>query len=128
MAAFMYTPENLAQIERSVSPERLAPYLSSAGGSLELAVRLYKQNPLLSEGLYGILQGLEVALRNAMHMELAAGLGSTSWWTVGVLAQDQQHMLQKTQAALAREGKPLDAGRVVAELSFGFWSGLFGPR
>lgn len=27
-----------------------------------------------------------------------------------------------------REGKPLDAGRVVAELSFGFWTGLFGPK
>jgi hypothetical protein len=37
-------------------------------------------------------------------------------------------MLHKAEDALRRERKPLDAGRVVAELSFGFWTSLFGPR
>ncbi len=127
MAAFIYTPENLDLIRQSVSSERLAPYLADAGGDLEAAVRLYEQNTLLSEGLYGVLQGLEIALRNGIHAELAAGFGSPSWWTVAMLAPDQQNMLRKAQDALARENKPLDAGRVVAELSFGFWTGLFGP-
>lgn len=124
LAAFDYTSENLAQIEQSLSLEKLAP----GGGSLEMAVRLYEQNTLLSEGLYGILQGLEIALRNAMHLELTTGLGSSSWWTVVTLEPDQQRMLHKAQDALVCEGKPLDADRVVAELSFGFWTGLFAPK
>ena len=37
-------------------------------------------------------------------------------------------MLQKAQNTLNREGKPLDAGRIVAELSFGFWTGLTGSK
>lgn len=126
MKAFLYTPQNLAQIEQSVSSERLAPYLADASGSLNIAVKLYEQNTLLSESLYGVLQGLEVALRNGMHTELAAGFRNSSWWMVANLGPDQQDMLVKAQHALTREGKPLDAGRVVAELSFGFWTSLFG--
>jgi len=37
-------------------------------------------------------------------------------------------MLQSAQESLRREGKPLDPSRIVAELSFGFWTGLTGPR
>ena len=37
-------------------------------------------------------------------------------------------MLRKAKEILTKEGKPLDAGRVVAELSFGFWTGLTGPK
>jgi hypothetical protein len=37
-------------------------------------------------------------------------------------------MLRKAKDALKREGKPPDAGRVVAELSFGFWTGLMGTK
>jgi hypothetical protein len=37
-------------------------------------------------------------------------------------------MLQSAQESLKRVGKPLEASRIVAELSFGFWTGLTGPR
>jgi hypothetical protein len=44
------------------------------------------------------------------------------------LEPEQTAMLRKAKDALQREGKPLDAGRVVAELNFGFWTGLIGPK
>jgi hypothetical protein len=44
------------------------------------------------------------------------------------LGPEQGAMLRKAKDTLTKEGKPLDAGRVVAELSFGFWTGLTGPK
>lgn len=63
-----------------------------------------------------------------MHAELAAGVGVQSWWTVAALGVEQAKMLRNAQDTLIRGGKALDPGRVVAELSFGFWTGLFGPK
>ena len=37
-------------------------------------------------------------------------------------------MLRRAKDLLQRDGKPLDASRVAAELSFGFWTGLLGPK
>jgi hypothetical protein len=128
MPRFEYTPENLTALERTLSPARLSPYLAATGNHPENAIRLYEQNTLLSESLYGVLQGLEIALRNSVHERLSSVTGSETWWARLPLAPDQLAMLQKAEDALRREGKPLDAGRIVAELSFGFWTSLFGPR
>jgi hypothetical protein len=61
MPAFDYSTTNLSELERTLSTARLQPYRATMDGNLELAVRLYEQNTLLAESLYGILQGLEVA-------------------------------------------------------------------
>lgn len=128
MPAFEYSAPNLNEIERMLSADRLRPYQVSVGGNTELAVRLYEQNNLLAESLYGVLQGLEVSLRNTMHAQLAADFGRPEWFDILKLEPEQVAMLRKAKDSLAREGKPLDAGRIVAELSFGFWTGLTGPR
>jgi len=67
MATFDYTPTNLAELEVLLSSDRLQPYRKSVGGDSERAIQLYEQNTLLAESLYGILQGLEIALRNSIH-------------------------------------------------------------
>jgi hypothetical protein len=128
MPGFEYTPTNLTELERTLSRDRLAPYLAYVGGNQERAVRLYEQNTALAEALYGILQGLEIALRNAIHEQMTLGLGVEAWWTVVTLGPEQQSMIRKAEDALRREGKPPDAGRVIAELSFGFWTGITGPK
>ena len=128
MPAFDYSPENLSEIERTLSSDRLRPYQANVGGNSELAIRLYEQNTLLSESLYGVLQGLEVAFRNTVHTQLASDYGRAEWYDSLNLEPEQAGMLRKAKEILAKEGKPLDAGRVVAELSFGFWTGLTGPK
>ncbi len=128
MPAFEYSTTNLTEIQRTLSSDRLRPYHHSVGGNLELAVRLYEQNTLLSESLYGILQGLEVAFRNTTHSQLAADYGRAEWYDVLKLEPEQRAMLRNAKETLKKEGKALDAGRVVAELSFGFWTGLTGPK
>lgn len=128
MTTFDYTPTNLAELEIRLSSDRLQPYQKSVGGDNERAIRLYEQNTLLAESLYGILQGLEIALRNSIHVQLSAGFGRPDWWNVVQLKPEQAMMLRSAEESLQRAGKPLEASRIVAELSFGFWTGLTGPR
>jgi abortive infection bacteriophage resistance protein len=128
MSTFVYSPLDLIELERTLSKERLLPYLQSTRRDAALAMQLYAQNTLLAESLYGILQGLEIALRNVIHGQLTIGFGAVSWWNVLNMEQAQASMVQKAKDALIQARKPLDAGRVVAELSFGFWTGLTGPK
>ncbi len=120
MANFDYSRENLGELERTLSADRLAPYRDVTQGDLERAIRLYEQNVALSESLYGILQGLEVALRNSIHLRLAADLQTLSWYDLLHLQPEQAAMLRRAKQSLEREGKPLEPGRLVAELAFGF--------
>jgi hypothetical protein len=128
MSAFEYSPVNLSEIERTLSADRLRPYRESVGGDDEAAIRLYEQNTLLAESLYSVLQGLEIPLRNTIHAQLASDYGRAEWYDTLKLEPEQSAMLRKAKDSLVKEGKLLDAGRVVAELSFGFWTGLTGPK
>jgi hypothetical protein len=67
------------------------------GGDTELAIRLYEQNTLLAESLYGVLQGLEVSLRNRIHAQLAAGYRRAEWWDAVNLEPEQRAMLRKAK-------------------------------
>ena len=62
------------------------------------------------------------------HTQLASDYGRAEWYDSLQLEPEQAGMLGKAKDILAKEGKPLDAGRVVAELCFGFWTGLTGPK
>jgi hypothetical protein len=128
MTTFDYTPTNLVELEIRLSSDRLQPYRKSVDGNNERAIRLYEQNTLLAESLYGILQGLEIALRNSIHARLVASYGRPDWWNAIQLKPEQAMMLRSAEESLQRADKPLEASRIVAELSFGFWTGLTGPR
>ncbi|WP_216644572.1 hypothetical protein [Candidatus Thiodictyon syntrophicum] len=69
----------LDALETSLSRQRLATYVNAAGGDREQAVRLYTWNTAVSAAFYGPLQGLEVALRNAMHGQLT-GVYGLAWF------------------------------------------------
>ena len=92
------------------------------------ALQLYVRNTALSESLFGVIQGLEVSLRNVIHETLTAGLGRTDWYDTGILEWEQQRARDQAKKALEREGKPLGPGCIVAELPFGFWTGLTGVK
>ena len=76
---FPYTPANIANLETSHSPERLAPYFALAGGDKEQGLKLYAWNSALSQALYTPLQGLEITLRNAIGNRLRSTYGP-AWY------------------------------------------------
>jgi len=122
---FLYTELNLATIEKYVSPERLAAYRSMARGNHWVAIQLYERNTELSEALYGVIQGLEVALRNAIHNRMSADVGRTDWYDIVGLRQTERDALDDAKRAILDRPATITPGKVVAELTFGFWTKLF---
>ena len=117
----------LDALEASLSPERMATYLTAAGNDREKALHLYTWNTAVSAAFYGPLQGLEVAVRNAMHRELAKVYGHD--WYDHPKCQLDAGSCERVEAAkrdLARDGYPVDPPHVVAALAFGFWVSLLG--
>lgn len=118
----------LEALESVLSPERLATYAQAVGGERALAIRLYTWNTAVSAAFYGPLQGLEVALRNAMNRRLADRYGR-DWYDNPAAGLDDGCLRRVAQAkrGMARDGYPVDPPHIVAALSFGFWVSLLGP-
>ena len=114
-----------------MSIERLQPYLHDAGGDKLKALRLYERNTQLSEALYGPLQGLEIVWRNALHIQLTKKFGQ-QWFDElkkqNLLDFEPLDKIQVVKDRLKRTGKAETPGRIVAELSFGFWTSLCSKR
>lgn len=115
-------------IEGVLSEERLRAYRRYPGDTDVDAVLRYLWNTELSASFYAPLQHLEVALRNTMHEALAAKYDSEFWF-------DRPGLLDAYQ--VAQVGKARDkiglpagygAGKIVAELEFGFWTALLHRR
>jgi hypothetical protein len=125
-------PINVADVCQVLSADRLGPYRARAGGDDLVAIQHYHHNILLSEALYALLQFLEVALRNRFEAYLVAAYGN-AWYTetrflAAIAGTQEQSQLADALNGLTKRGKPLTSGRVVAELNFGFWTGLLGNR
>jgi hypothetical protein len=118
-------------IDRAISPDRMATYLSEAGSNRRLARELYIWDRDLSVAMFADIAILEVALRNAIHREASAAHG-VRWFDAGGLPLDGRslntlsrawedlpsHIRQNSQASTF-------PGRLVARLMFGFWRDLF---
>ena len=74
-----WPPGLLGDLEASFSPERMSRYVAAAGGDRERAVALYAWNTVVSGAFYEPLQGLEIALRHALHGQLTRCYGE-AWY------------------------------------------------
>jgi len=136
MASNTYSPEFLADLERTMSRARLSRYMRAANGDLPAALGLYEKNVALSESLFGFLHGLEVAIRNSMHHVLSQDLGQPDWYQDGLaLPWHTAPQLNFTRLmngivheARTRAGAGAPIGKVIAELKFAFWSNMLASR
>lgn len=110
---------------KAFSALRLARYLRAAQGDAAVAQRLYWWNIEASAALFGPLHCLELALRNALHHQLAQHHGREDWWEEAPLDPAGHRLVGKARDKCARRGSaPVVPGGVVAELTFGFWTAL----
>ncbi len=123
--AFAYSDAELITFEKYVSSERLAAFVIYARGDKWAAIRLYERNLEISEALYGVIQGLEVTLRNAIHALMTKNLGTEEWYEPFGLEESERQQIEQAKAAVIERTTKLTPGRVVAELKFGFWVRLF---
>ena len=119
-------PAFFQHIEGILHTERIDAYRQDEAGHAVTLSR-YLLNMTLSESLYPVLQFAEIALRNAAHRELTARCGTDAWYdsTLSRLTPWQQDKVAEAKDALRKNRKPLSPGRIVAELTFGFWTGFF---
>jgi hypothetical protein len=115
-----YNPQFLTSIERTVTKERLGRYLGATHQDVANALLLYEYNIALSEALYGLLHGLEVTVRNAVHHALTASYGSANWYDAAPLSAYWRDEVAKAKGRVGTT----TPGKVIAELTFGFWVDL----
>ncbi len=125
-ANFHYNDDLFNSLTRTISKDRLRRYLAAGHQDMANALWLYEANIELSEALYGIVQGVEVAVRNAFHHELTIRYQSDEWY---VRAPLPPYLAQKVVEAQSKVGrKRASPGQIIAELSFGFWVNLIAQQ
>lgn len=113
-------------IEAILHTERLDAYRQD-GADHQRTLARYLLNMALSESLYAALQFSEIALRNAVHRELTARCGTDVWYDspISQLTAWQQDKVTEAKDTLWTNRKPVTSGRIIAELTFGFWTSFF---
>lgn len=111
----------------AISNERLRPFVL-ATEDIALAIDLYGANLKLSQDVYALTGGLEVALRNAIIGRLKRYLGREDWYRSRAfmvnLSRSRRLNLKSARQRLKQEGKVEKSGAVIAGLTFHFWVAL----
>ncbi len=116
-------PISMAFLERVLSKPRLDKYRTPGATPREVMGR-YRWNVALCESLYPGLHHLEVAFRNSLHEALKEHFQVATWFDLPWLLKREQDKVTEAKRELGRRNSPLEADRIVAELSFGFWTSL----
>jgi hypothetical protein len=137
-----YSTELINAIVRTITIERLHRYLKATGNDPFKAMELYELNVKLSAILYGLLNGLEVAVRNAEHIALTNSYGTPRWYDTPIMpnfgkpnpgcegpswhdyAPLSEYWRDKVNEAKTSPGIGNRPGKIIAELTFGFWVDL----
>lgn len=118
-------------LDRLLSGARLEGYRRDGADARTVTDR-YLWNIALSEALYPSLHVLEITLRNSLDRAVADHLDDPEWLTRDGALAPRAHLLEPRAGVvvneacntLKKQGKSLEQGRIVAELSFGFWTSL----
>lgn len=117
----------VAELERLVSPARLDRYRPASRDALETVVA-YLYNVALSEALLQGIAAVEIALRNSIHNVFTAHFGMEQWFWAGLRKEDLKIVNERWIKLASQLKQPPPAGKVIAELTFGFWPFLFDNR
>jgi Abi-like protein len=120
---FVYSTDAIRNLELAIAKDRLGSYVAETKGDVQKAIILYEMNTLFSQGLYGILQPLEIAFRNSIHNVLGRGIGK-NWYDSFPLRHREAESVKEAKSHIARWSHAITPGRVVSELTFGFWTRL----
>lgn len=114
------------------SEPRMAPYVKAASGDRDSALALYEWSARTSAAAFKDVGHLEVLLRNSLdrclrefYREEACGIPWFLLPTAG--GENVSDAVATVRARLRPLGKE-SRHQIVAGLSFGFWSGLLGPK
>ena len=123
--------------EKALSKPRIGRFLLAVNGDNNKAIQLYKLNIQLSQTLYGLLSIFEVTLRNNIDQHYRQHFNDNEWlknqcgqsgmFSHPSFAKYGFESRTKVLTTIAQLGKRYNHDRLVAELSFGFWTYMFAP-
>lgn len=123
---------NRNTIEKIISPERLKPYLKCHSDNFEKAVEHYKANIEISEAFYSLLAILEIAFRNNFDSQFKRQFNDENWFEnpvfIKIASRFQIDRVSEARTNILREKKIITSGKIIAELSFGFWTSLLDTK
>jgi hypothetical protein len=119
-----------SQFNTAISYPRYHRYLAAAG-SKQKALKLYRANIKLSKELYGVIGVFEVILRNSIDRYMIGQKGQ--FWledainSGGYLDANSgcHNSFHAAQEALQKLGTEYTHDRLIAKLTFGFWTYQF---
>jgi len=113
--------------ESSISKERLEKYsLIFDTTDKTIIIHKYLLNTELAKALYFSIQTLETTLRNNIHNVLSKQLENEKWFEDEAFLNPRLKIKIDDAKRKIHKSKELTAGRIISELSFGFWTYLFG--
>jgi hypothetical protein len=135
---------DIAKHELLFSKARLSRYITACKGDTNKAIELYKYNIQASQALYPVISVLEIALRNAIDRQLLNFFKDDNWLITqrnqfanhpNMVYKDNKgninpdyffsEKLTKAEKKLRYRGIPVTQGKLLAELTFGFWVKFF---
>lgn len=126
------TMNNKAIVDRIISKDRIQPYLTHHRDNLDNAIDHYKSNIVISESFYPLLSILEVGLRNSIDFQLSNRFGDINWYEnkdfIKISSRFQIERISEARSNIQAAKKDITTGRVISELTFGFWTSLFDTK
>ena len=132
---------NYNNIKKYISAVRLQRYEAICGNDPKKSLKLYQTNLRLSQAFYPILSLFEIILRNAINDEMIRYYNDTEWlknrknslvYRGGVDPNTGRPIvneyLKNKITNVLRNNRTASNGKIVSELSFGFWTDLFEPK
>lgn len=120
---------NRAVIAQRLTTERLRSYLVATSGDLDAALDLYEWNTLIGGAIHEDIGRFEVVFRNAVDIALQSYADQRGWTTPwyhrhSLFSERATADIKKARERATKKGRkrvPEVHGKVVAELTFGFW-------
>ncbi|MBC7412682.1 MAG: Abi family protein [Bacteroidia bacterium] len=133
---------NYNTLQKYISSSRLTNYELICNGNPDKTLKLYHTNLRLSQAFYPLLSLLEVILRNAINEELSNYFNDPDWLInqqTGFMVHPSlsyrdnrtgqmkhNHFLKKNVSkSILDSGGQASQGKIIADVSFGFWTALF---
>lgn len=113
---------------RTLAPDRFDAYIRT-GDSDELdAVARYAWNIDVSKSLHSKLHVLEITFRNQLNNSLARLYGPTWFDNSRIMHPNELSKASDARKELLKRRKLDTPGRIVASLTFGYWTELYSKR